>query len=61
MPSHERDKVDRILREEVSSSRVTSTPKKGLLPINSKRRSSVLGGLEAPPCKSRRFGVTDTI
>ena len=61
VPFHERDEVDRILREELSSSRVTSTPVKDLWPIYSKRRSSVLGGHEAPPCKSVKFGVTDTI
>ena len=34
---------------------------KSLWPINSKRRSTVLGGQEAPPCKSIKFRVTDTI
>ena len=57
----ERDEVDRILREELDGSRVTSTPVKGLWPIYGKRRSSVLGGHEAPPCKSIKFGVTDPI
>ena len=59
--SRERDEVDRILREELGGSRVTSTPVKGLWPIYSKKRSSVLGENGAPPCKSIRFGVTDTI
>ena len=59
--SHGRDEVDRLLREEFGGSRVTSTPVKGLWPIYSKRRSSVLGGHETPPCKSIRFGVADTI
>ena len=59
--SHERDEVDRILRKELGSSRVTSTPVKGLWPIHSRSRSSVLGGHGAPPCKSIRFGVPDTI
>ena len=59
--SRGRDELDRILREELGGSRVTSTPVKGLWPIYSKRRSSVLGGHEAPPCKSIRFGVADTI
>ena len=40
---------------------MTSTPVKGLWPIYSKWRSSVLVGDEAPPCKSVRFGVADTI
>ena len=56
-----RDEMDRILREELGGSRVTSTPVKGLWPIYSKRRSSVLGEHGAPPCKSIRFGVTDAI
>ena len=59
--SHQRDEVDRNLRENLGGSRVTSTPVKGLWPICSKRRRSVLGGHEAPPCKSIRFGVSDTI
>ena len=59
--SRGRDEVDRILREELGGSGVTSTPVKGLWPINSKRRSIVLGGHEAPPCKSIRFRVADTI
>ena len=40
---------------------MTSTPVKGLWPIYSNRRSSVLGGHEARPCKSLRFGRADTI
>ena len=59
--SRGRDELDRILRDELGGSRVTSTPVKGLWPIYTKRRSSVLGGHEAPPCKSIRFGVADTI
>ena len=59
--SHERDEVDRILREELGGSRVTSTLVKGLWPIYSKRRCSVLGGHEARPCKSKIFGVPDAI
>ena len=61
MSLHERDEVDRNLREEFGGSPVTSTPVKGLWPIYSKRRSSVLGGHKAPPCKPIRFGVTDAI
>ena len=56
---HERDEVDKILREELGGSRVTSTLK-GLSPIYSMRRSSVLGEHGAPPCKSIKFGVSDT-
>ena len=59
--SHERDEVDRILREELGGSRVIPTPVKGLWPIDSKRRSSVLGGHEPSPCKSIRFGVPGLI
>ena len=59
--SRGRDELDRILRDELGGSRVSSTPIKGLWPPYSKRRSSVSGGHEAPPCKSIRFGVADTI
>ena len=55
------DELDRILRDELGGSHVTSTPVKGLWPIYSKRRSGVLGGNEASPCKSIPFGVADTI
>ena len=57
--SRGRDKLDKILRDELGGSRVTSV--KGWWPIYSKRRVSVLGGHEARPCKSLRFGVADTI
>ena len=56
-----RDELDRIMRDELGGSHVTSTPVKGLWPIYSKRRSSVLGGHEVRPCKSLTFEVTDTI
>ena len=59
--SRRRDELDRILRVELGGLRVTSTPVKGLRPIYSKRRGSVLGGHEVRPCKSLRFGVADTI
>ena len=59
--SRGRDEMERILREELGGLRVTSTPVKGLRPIYSKRRSSVLGEHGAPSCKSIRFGVTDVI
>ena len=52
---------DRILRDELRGLHVTSTPVKGLWPIYSKRRSSVLGGHEVRPCKSLRFEVADAI
>ena len=53
--------VDLILREELSGTHSTSTPVKGLWPIYSKRPNSVLAEREAPPCKSIKFGVTDTL
>ena len=59
--SRGRDELDRILRDELGGLHVTSTPVKGLWPIYSKRRSSVLGGHEVRPCKSLRFEVADTI
>ena len=40
--SHEHDEVDRILREELGGSRVTSTPVKSLCPSYGKRRSTSL-------------------
>ena len=55
------NELDRILRDELGGSHVTSTPVKGLWPIYSKRRSSVLEGHEVRPCKSLRFEVADTI
>ena len=59
--SRGRDELHRILRDELGGSRVTSTPVKGLWHIYSKKRGSVLGGHEARPCKSLKFGVVDTI
>ena len=41
---HERDEVDRNLREELGGSGVTSNPVKGLWLIYSERSSNVLGG-----------------
>ena len=58
---HERDELDRSLREELGGPGVTSTPVKCLWPIYSRKRSSVLGGHATPPCKSIRFRVSDTI
>ena len=55
------NELERILRDELGGSHVTSNPVKGLWPIYSKRRSSVLGGHEVRPCKSLRFEVADTI
>ena len=54
-----RDERGGVLQEELSGSRVTSTPVKCSWPIYSKRRSSVLGEHGAPLCKSTRFGGTD--
>ena len=56
-----RDELDRLLRDELGGSHVTSTPVKGLWPIYSRRRGSVLGGHEVRRCKSLRFEVADTI
>ena len=61
VPSQGCDAVDRMLREELIGSRATSTPVKGLWSICSKRRKSVLAEREEPPCKSIKFGVTDTL
>ena len=55
------NELDRILRDELGGSHVTSTPVKGLWPIYSRRRSSVLGGHELRRCKSLRFEVADAI
>ena len=57
--SRERYEVYSVLREELSGSRSTSTPVKGLWPIYSKTRSSVFGRHEAPPCNSIGFEGTD--
>ena len=59
--SRGRDELDRILRDELGGSRVTSTPVKSLWPIYSKRRGSVLAGHEVRPCKSLRFEVADRL
>ena len=55
------NELDRILRDELGGSHVTSTLVKGLWPIYSKRRSSVLGEHGVPVCKSTRFGATETM
>ena len=47
--SRGRDQLDRILRDKLGGLRLTSTPVKGLWPIYSKRRSSVLGGMRHLP------------
>ena len=49
--------VDPILREELGSTNVTSTPKKAVWPIHSKRRSSVLKEPDEPVCKAVVFDV----
>ena len=59
--SRGRGDLDKILREELGGSHVISTPVKGLWPIYSKRRSSVLGGHEVRPCKSLKIGIADTV
>ena len=49
--------VDQILREELGGANVTSTPKRAVWPIYSKRRSSVLDKQEEPLCKAVMFDV----
>ena len=49
--------VDRILREDLGCANVTSTPKRAVWPIYSKRRSSVLDEQEEPLCKAVMFDV----
>ena len=49
--------INRILREELGSVTVTSTPKRAAWPIYTKRRSSVLGRQEEPRCKAVMFDV----
>ena len=44
--------VDRILREDLGSANVTSTPKRAVWPIYSKSCSSVLDEQEEPRCKA---------
>ena len=49
--------VDQMLREELGSATVTSTPKKAVWPIYSKRRSSVLREPDERACKAVVFDV----
>ena len=49
--------INRILREELGSATVTSTPKKAAWPIYSKRRGSVLKEPDEPVCKAVVFDV----
>ena len=53
--------VDRMLRENLGSATVTSTPKRAVWPIYSKRRSSVLKESEEATCKAVVFGVASGI
>ena len=48
---------DQSLRETLDGANVTSTPKKAIWPIYSKRRSSVLEKQEEPLCKAVMFDV----
>ena len=48
---------DQILREELGGANVTSTPKRAVWPIYSKRRSSVLEKQEESLCKAVMFDV----
>ena len=49
--------INRIVREELGSATVTSTPKRAAWPIYSKRRSSVLKEPDEPICKAVVFDV----
>ena len=49
--------VDRILREELGSATVTSTPRRAIWPIHSKRRSSVSKEPDETVCKAVVFDV----
>ena len=49
--------IDQILREDLGSATVTSTPKRAVWHIYSKRRSSVLKGSDEPVCKAVLFDV----
>ena len=49
--------INQILREELGSETVTSTPKKAAWPIYSKKRSSVLKEPDEPVCKAAVFDV----
>ena len=49
--------VDQMLREELGGATVTSTPKRAVWPIYSKRRSSVLREPDEPACKAVVFDV----
>ena len=49
--------VDQMLREELGGATVTSTPKRDVWPIYSKRRSSVLREPDEPACKAVVFDV----
>ena len=59
---HERDEVDRNLREELSRSCVTSTPLKGLWPIYSKSCvTEVSGGVEGSDFTNGGFSTLQAI
>ena len=49
--------VDQSLRETLGGANVTSTPKRAIWPIYSKRRSSVMKELDEPVCKAVVFDV----
>ena len=49
--------VDQMLREELGGATVTSTPKRAVRPMYSKRRSSVLREPGEPACKAVVFDV----
>ena len=49
--------INRMLREDLGSATVTSTPKRAVWPIYSKRRSNVLRESDEPTCKAVGFDV----
>ena len=52
------EETDRILREELGSANVNSTPRRAVWPIYTKTRSRVLSEQEEPLCKAVMFDVS---
>ena len=51
------EEINQILRKDLGSANITSTPKRAVWPIYTKRRSSVLGEQDEPLCKALMFDV----
>ena len=51
------EEINQILREELGSLNITSTPIRAAWPIYTKRRNSVLGKQDKPHCKAAMFDV----